>query len=81
LSYATVKILTVKNLGFKVYKYKYVFETAKSNWGAGYKARGVRRNNVQETRNKETRTDTKYRNTPIHYLPVSVCQVPTAASE
>jgi hypothetical protein len=47
LSYATVKILTVKNLGFKVYKYKYVFETAKSNWGAGYKAQDAK-NKKQE---------------------------------
>jgi len=67
LSYATVKILTVKNLGFKVYKYKYVFETAKSNWGAGYKPQDARRNKVYETRNKEIRTATKYRNTPIRF--------------
>ena len=63
LSYATVKILTVKNLGFKVYKYKYVFETAKSNWGAGYKALGVRTNNVQE---KETKKQEQPQNRGIH---------------
>jgi len=45
-----VVVLAVKNLGFKVYKYKYVFETAKSNWGAGYKA--------QDAKNKKQETNT-----------------------
>jgi hypothetical protein len=62
LSYATVKILTVKNLGFKVYKYKYVFETAKSNRAQDtrYKAQGAR-NKKQGTRNKNQIQEYTYR--------------------